>query len=362
MRVRPDVDVIIIGAGLAGLLLAERLAVSARRRIRVELLEQAAQIRVSAGSWSWYEQGRPRTVFAASWPAWQVGAGYLAVSRRFVNGRYGLMRGDGMVQRAVDTISASQDVQLRTGVTLDAMHTSGGLVRLETSEGAVSAARVIDTRPAGAELLGRAPWVRTGVRAEVRTGPGLFEPQTASLVHRLRKEGRALVFETILPLAADHAIIEAVRIAPAADERRPDFDTALDRIVNGADADIGLRTRSASPVGLPDRWPAFTGLVHRAGSRGAGLALVGASGRDARRAADWAGRAFEALTNGRPPPGLQAQAALTRLAGRAVIGSLASRPARLVTMARRTKGDSLVRALDGSGTFLDSLQLLWAGR
>jgi len=154
----------------------------------------------------------------------------------------------------------------------------------------------------------------------------------------------------------------AVRIAPAADERRPDFDTALDRIVNGADADIGLRTRSASPVGLPDRWPAFTGLVHRAGSRGAGLALVGASGRDARRAADWAGRAFEALTNGRPPPGLQAQAALTRLAGRAVIGSLASRPARLVTMARRTKGDSLVRALDGSGTFLDSLQLLWAGR
>ncbi|GGB84869.1 lycopene cyclase [Glycocaulis alkaliphilus] len=362
MRVRPDVDVIIIGAGLAGLMLAERLAVSGRRRMRAEVLEQAAAINLSGRSWSWYEAGKPRTAFAASWPAWQVGGGNLTAGRRFADGRYGLMRSETVVQRAVDTIQASQDVELRTGVTVNAMYRASGFVRLETSDGTLTALRVIDTRPAGAELMDAARWVRTGVRAEVRAGSACFAPDTAILVHRLRQEGRALAFETILPLAPDQAVVEAVRIAPSGDERRPEFDGALERITGGGAADTGVRTRSASPLGLSDHWPLMAGPAHLAASRGAGLALVGAPGRDAHRALAWVEPAFGALVDGRQPPGLHVQPVLAWLAGRAVINRLMSRPARLVTMAERTAGDGLVRSLGGAGTVRGALNLLWASR
>lgn len=63
---RPDAELIIIGAGLAGLLLAERLAVSGQRRMRVELVEQAASLLLSRRSWSWYEPGKPGTAFNAT--------------------------------------------------------------------------------------------------------------------------------------------------------------------------------------------------------------------------------------------------------------------------------------------------------
>lgn len=362
VRVRPDVDVIIIGAGLAGLMLAERLAMSGRRRMRVEVLEQAAAISLSGRSWSWYEAGRPKTAFNASWPAWQIGAGYLTAGRRFADGRYGLMRSETVVQRAVDTILASQDVELRTGVTLTAMYRAAGYVQLETSDGMLTARRVIDTRPGGAELLDAARWVRTGIRAEVRTGSACFAPDTAILVHRLRQEGYAMAFETILPLAPDHAVIEAVRIAPSGDERRPDFDGALERIIDGDAAETGARVRSASPLGLSDHWPLLAGPAHLAASRGAGLALVGAPGRDAHRAIAWAGPAFGALVDGRRPPGLHAQPVLAWLAGRAVVNRLMSRPARLIAMVERTAGDGLVRSLGGTGTIRDGLSLLWASR
>lgn len=359
---RPDAELIIIGAGLAGLLLAERLALSNQRRMRVELVEQAASLLLSRRSWSWYEPGRPGITFDAVWPRWQMSAGYLTSGRAFAEGRYGLLRGDALASRAEEAIASSQSVLLRQGLAVTAIHAVPGGTRIETPQGGLSARLVIDTRPGGAELMNRGAWVRTGVRAEVHSGSACFDAGTAHLVHRLRRDGRGLAFETILPLAPDHAVVEAVRIARPGDAPRPDFDQALEQLTGGMAADIGPRMRSASPLGLPDRWPSRASPARLAASRGAGLALVGAPGRDAQRALAWAGRAFDAIERGEMPPGLYAQPAAARLAGRLLLGGLTGRPSRLVAMAERTRDDAIIRAVNGAGSVTDALRLSWAGR
>lgn len=359
---RPDVDIIIIGAGLAGLLLAERLALSGQRRLRVEVLEQGVSPTLARRSWSWYEAGRSRLAFDAVWHRWTVGAGHLSAGSAFAEGRYVLLRGDTLAERAMAAIAASPAVTLRSGLSVLDIRAVPGGARVDTSGGNLSAGLVIDTRPGGAELLSRAQWVRTGVRAEIRTGSACFDPSSAVLVHRLRRDGDALAFETLLPLAPDHAIIEAVRIARPGDERRADFDRAAHSAVDRASFEAGPRMRSASPMGVSDYWPAGASPAVLAASRGAGLALAGAAGRDARRSLAWLQPALDAIENGRAPGGLQGQPALARLAGQAVLQRLFTRPYRLIPMAERTSGDRLVRTLTGSGKFTDALHLLWAGR
>lgn len=360
MRVRADVELLIIGAGLAGLALAERLALSSHRRMRVELIEQAPAPAIGRRSWSWYEQGRPRAAFDASWSRWAMSARGMSAGRPFSDGRYGLMRGERIAASALAAIEASPSISLHCGVDVVSMRAVAGGVEVETSGGSLRARQVIDTRPAGADLLARAPWVRTGVRAEVRTGSAVFDTDTALLVHALRKEGAAICFETVLPLAPDHAVVEAVRIAGRHDAARPDFEGALAHLVSGAKADIGLRMRSASPMGLGDHWSIPVGRVRHAASRGAGLALVGAPGRDARRALQWADPAFRALVEGRSPPALQAQSLAARFAGRALLARMAGNPARLMSLAGRVPGDGIVRMAGGGGTFIDAMRLFRA--
>lgn len=359
---RPDAELIIIGAGLAGLLLAERLAVSGQRRMRVELVEQAASLLLSRRSWSWYEPGKPGTAFNATWPRWEMSSGYLSAGRAFAGGRYGLLRGEAIAARAEAAIASSQSVVFRRGLAVTGIHAVPGGTRVETPEGGLTASLVIDTRPGGAELMNRGAWVRTGVRAEVHTGSACFEAGTAHLVHRLRRDGQSLAFETILPLAPDHAVVEAVRIARPGDALRPDFDRALEQLTGGLAVDTGPRMRSASPLGLPDRWPSGASPARLAASRGAGLAIVGAPGRDAQRALTWAGRAYDAIERGDMPPGFDTQPLPARLAGRLLLGRLAGRPSRLVTMAERTRSDAIIRAVNGAGTLGDALNLLVAGR
>ncbi|WP_429910738.1 lycopene cyclase family protein [Glycocaulis sp.] len=359
---RADRDVIIIGAGLAGLMLAERLALSSQRQLRVEVLEQSASLTTARRSWSWYEAGRPRTAFDKIWTRWEMSAANLAAGRPFADGRYGLLRGEALAGRVMQAIETSPSARLRLSASVSAIRSVPGGAVVETSQGELSARMVIDTRPGGAELLDRARWVRTSIRAEVRTGSACFDQDTATLVHRLRREDGALTFETVLPLAADHAIIEAVRIARSGDERRPAFDRAVERVTGGAAVDIGTRMRSASPLGLSDRWPVSAPAVRIAASRGAGLALAGATGRDAQRGLVWAVQAFDALERGLTLPALPAQPLLARLSSYWLFGRLAARPSRLIAMAERSPGDPIVRLVGGTASLADAAPLLWASR
>ncbi|MCC5982063.1 MAG: NAD(P)-binding protein [Oceanicaulis sp.] len=357
---RPDADLIVIGAGVAGLMLAERLAGLGRRQLRVMLLEQGREISASRRVWSGYETRPGPLPVETGWRRIALSAGRVPMELGLGRGRYALVRGETLTARALPVIAASPALSLHTGLAVEGISRRDGLFYVETADGVLSARQVIDTRPGGAQLLNAAPFIQTSVRAEIRTGSGVFDPAVAVLVDDLRRDGRALEFSTVLPLAEDHAIVEAVRIARQGDEARPDLDRVLERLVPGGGFDAVMRTRAASPMGLSDHWPGQSSGVAMAASRGAGTAIVRAAGRDAWRAAYWAGEAAAALQDGRPVPGLPAQSWMAHSASLWALERVFARPARLLHLAAKRPPEALVRLLGGMSGAGEAVAALWA--
>ncbi len=357
---RPDADLIVIGAGVAGLMLAEHLAGSGRRQLRVMLLEQAREISASRRVWSGYEARPGPLPVETSWRRIALSAGRVPMELDLSRGRYALVRGEALTARALPVIAASPALSLHTGVSVEAVRRRENHIAIETGEGVLTARQVIDTRPGGAPLLGQAPLIQTSVRAEIRTGTGVFDPGVAVLAGDLRRESGALEFSTLLPLAEDHAIVEAVRIARQGDEARPDLDRVLERLVPEGGFDAVMRTRAASPMGLSDRWPGQHAGITMAASRGAGTAIVRAAGRDVWRAAHWAGEAAAALQAGRPVPGLPAQTWMARTASLRVLERVFARPALLLHLAVKRPPEAFVGLLGGMSGAGEALAALWS--
>lgn len=360
MRVRTDADLIVIGAGVAGLMLAEQLAGSGRRQLRVMLIEQAREISASRRVWSGYEARPGPLPVETGWRRIALSTGRVPMELGLSRGRYALVRGEALTARALPVISASPALSLHTGVSVEAVSRRTSHMAVETGEGVLTARQVIDTRPGGAQLLNAAPFIQTSVRAEVRTGPGVFDPGVAVLVDDLRREGRALEFSTILPLAEDHAIVEAVRIARQGDEARPDLDLVLERLVPGGGFDAVMRTRAASPMGLCDHWPGNGAGITMAASRGAGTAIVRAAGRDVWRAAHWAGEAAAALQAGRLVPGLPAQNWMARNASLWTLERVLARPALLLHLAAKRPPEALLGLLGGMSETGEAMATFWS--
>ncbi|MFN3834381.1 MAG: lycopene cyclase family protein [Glycocaulis sp.] len=357
---RPDADLIVIGAGAAGLMLAERLAGAGRRHLRVMLIEQAREISAARRSWSWFETRPGPIPRAHAWQHIRVSAGHIPVEKTLGAGRYVLVRGEALTARALPVIAASPALSLHTGLAVDAISRHDGLYRVETADGLLTARQVIDTRPGGAQLLDAASLIQTSVRAEIRTGAGVFDPGTASLVDDLKRERGGLVFATILPLAEDHAIVEAVRLSRRGDDTRPDLDGVLARLVPECGYDAVMRTRTANPMGLSDRWPRGEAGMVMAASRGAGTALVRAAGRDVWRAARWAEEAAFALGAASAVPPLPAQNVMARSASLWALERLFTRPAVLLHLAEKRSPEALLRLLGGMSGTGEAMATLWS--
>lgn len=357
---RPDADLIVIGAGVAGLMLAEKLAGQGRRQLRVMLVEQAREISASRRSWSWFET-RPGPIPGAhAWKRIRIGAGHMPVEKALGAGRYVLVRGEALTTRALPVIAASPALSLHTGLAVESVSRRNGLFDVETADGLLTAREVIDTRPGGAQLLDAAPLIQTSVRAEIRTGTGVFDPGVAQLVDDLKRERGGLVFTTVLPLAEDHAVVEAVRLSRRGDDTRPDLDGVLARLVPEGGYDAVMRTRTASPMGLSDSWPREPSGITMAASRGAGTALVRAAGRDARRAMHWASEAAAALQDGRAVPGLMAQGWMARSAALWTLERVFARPALLRDLAEKRSPEALMGLLGGMSGAGEAMAALWA--
>jgi lycopene beta-cyclase len=357
--VRPDADLIVIGAGAAGLMLAERLAGTGRRHLRVMLIEQAREISAARRSWSWFETRPGPIPRAHAWQHVRISAGGVPVERTLFSGRYVLVRGEALTTRALPVIAASPALSLHTGLAVESISHHEGLCRVETADGLLTARQVIDTRPGGAQLLDAASVIQTSVRAEIRTGAGVFDPGVARLVDDLRRERGGLAFATILPLAEDHAIVEAVRLSRRGDEARPDLDGVLARLVPDGGYDAVMRSRAASPMGLSDSWPGGEAGMVMAASRGAGTALVRAAGRDVWRAARWAEEAAFALGSASAVPSLPGQNLMARNASLWSLERLFARPAVLLHLAEKRSPEALVRLLGGMPGTGEAMAALW---
>jgi lycopene beta-cyclase len=140
-------DIAIIGAGLAGLSLAARLAEPAFAGLRVLVLEPRTQYRRDR-TWSyWSMQPHPfQAAVASSWDRWSIVAADRTVTRGAPGLRYESIPSDRLYRIALDRIRAAPHITLRQGVTAYAEEDANG-VQLRFGGQTARARSGFDTRP-----------------------------------------------------------------------------------------------------------------------------------------------------------------------------------------------------------------------
>ncbi|MEV5607319.1 lycopene cyclase family protein [Streptomyces sp. NPDC052225] len=211
-------DVVIIGAGAAGLSLAERLCTApARPALSVRLVEApAGPLRPAPRTWCFWEQGKGRydDAVTASWDRLRVhGPRGRAIDAGTGRLRYKMIRSPDF-EAVVERRLASRPGLVRTEGTVESVEGGAGgprvLVRTPLGGCESLAARwVFDSRP-----LGSLPPARTTLLQHfsgwfVRTRQPVFDPRAVELMDfRTPQPRRGLAFTYVLPTSARTALVE----------------------------------------------------------------------------------------------------------------------------------------------------------
>lgn len=359
-----DADLVILGAGCAGLTLAARLAQS-RSPLRVELIEPRTEYEDDR-SWCFWrpEQHDLSDLVSHSWDSWRFSAATGAPVHHRVEGlRYQYLRGSDFYARARERIDAVATIHTRAGVHATGLTSlgdaAGGVVRVETDRGSILARHVIDTRPrAMAAVLYQS---FSGVEIESED-PLPFDSQEVGLMDSMATDAGGMHFRYTLPLGRTRALVEWTRFStvpvPAA-TLSAELDLELDRL-GVAGARIIRREGGILPMG------SFDGIAD--GPRGvvyagnSGGALRAASGYAFLRIQNWARACAESLDRGDAPIGHPAEPFLRRSMDRiflqAVRADLERTPEYFMALARGVPAPGLVRFLSDAARLTDYARLI----
>lgn len=220
-----DADVLIVGAGCAGLSLAVHVVQTARRSgrrcPRILLLEPRAAYRRDR-TWCGWKVG-PQHPFAAAvshrWTRWAVQDGRRRVVRGSTRHPYEHVAADVFYAVAQAELATVPQATLRLGVTVHALEDRGGFVVAETSAGAVRAAVAFDSRPAVAERatgVEEVELLQNFVGWEVDAGRAVFDAEVAEVMDFAVSQARGLHFMYVLPFTPRRALVEATYFTAAA--------------------------------------------------------------------------------------------------------------------------------------------------
>ena len=299
MALNRDADLVILGAGCAGLSLAARLAVQAPG-LKVELVEPRTGY-VDDRSWCFWRPTRHdlSDIVSKTWSSWRFSTVDGREARHSVPGlAYQYIRGADFYARSREVIESGPNVTLHLGRSAGEMTAVPGGVRVDTDRGDLVAAHVIDTRPQRTEALLFQCF--TGVEIETAEPHGL-DLDEVGLMTRMESDSAGLGFVYALPLSHDRALIEWTRFSAvplSKAELGAGLGIALTRL-GLADARI-LRTEGGVlPMGRAPRTAEPPPGVFLAGNTGGGLRA--ASGFGFLRIGRWADACAGALASGQPP-------------------------------------------------------------
>jgi lycopene beta-cyclase len=360
MSLTADADVVILGAGLAGLTLAARLARECSA-LRVVLVEPRT-IYHDDRSWCFWrpEQHDLSHLVSRRWNTWTFSdAAGKTVRHRVPGLAYQYVRGSDFYASAQADIAESARVELSLGVRADSVTAVSGGVRVETSAGTLLARQVIDTRPRAAPAMLYQSFV--GLELECDR-PLPFDPNEVTLMGSLASDAEGLSFVYALPLGPNRAIIEWTRFGTSPIQRDR-LNRELDQILAGLGlADVRrVRTEGgvlAMGLGRHAALP-IEGVVH-AGN--AGGALRAASGYGFLRIARWAELCTERLLAGREAIGHPEEPRLRRTFDRIFLQAVRANPERtaeyFLALARGVPPAALVRFLSDGARASDYARII----
>lgn len=359
------VDLVILGAGCAGLSLAARLA-SGDGDLRVVLVDPRTEF-ADDRSWSfWQHDHHPlRDIVAHEWSGWTYAdlAGRSA-THRVPGMSYQYIRGVDFYRWALAEIAGDDGITLRLGVAAQELVSvtlpdgSSG-VQVMTDDGALLARRVVDTRPRRTAAL----LYQCFSGVEVEHGGALAaEPDAVGLMTRMRSGTDGLGFVYVLPLSPTRALVEWTRFSPVplaesvvVAERDAELAT-----LGLAGATVVREEGGILPMGrMPVGEQPIPGVV-LAGN--AGGALRDASGYAFLRIQQWARRCADALARGEDPAAHPAEPWVRRQMDRIFLQALRAHPERtadyFMAMARGVAPHRLLRFLTDRATAGDLASII----
>lgn len=214
---QPEYDIAILGAGLAGLSLAARLAAPRFAGLRVLVVEPRTEYRRDR-TWSgWTLRPHPfAEAVTCRWDRWSVASAAREVVLAAPGLRYETIAADAFYRLALERIRAAPHIELRLGVRADARDgDDAATVRLP--DGMVRAGLAFDTRPPPG--IGRHGLTQAFLGQELRTDRPVFDPGAATLMdfrcpHPGGGPPGAAHFTYVLPTSPTQALVEDTWFSP----------------------------------------------------------------------------------------------------------------------------------------------------
>jgi lycopene beta-cyclase len=324
MTARHDYDVAILGAGLAGLSLAARLAAPGFAGLRV-LVVEPRRTYIRDRTWSyWALQAHPfQAAVAASWSRWAVATADAQVVCTAAGLRYETIPSDAFYRCALDMLRAAPQIELRLGVAATAVEEAGA-VRVSFGAQMVRAAMAFDTRPPKGVRQHGLVQIFGGM--EIETEAPVFDADTAMLMDFRCAQAGAAHFTYVLPTSSRHALVEDTWFAPL-DLDPPDHGTAIRNYMRSHHGVERFATHFEEHGALPMD-PVFQ---PRPGQR---LLPLGVAGGATRPSTGYAFHAIQSrcdqiardLSAGRWPGPARARPGLVRLMDHVLLDLLARQP------------------------------------
>ncbi|MEC8652553.1 MAG: lycopene cyclase family protein [Planctomycetota bacterium] len=357
----PDVDLLILGGGLAGLSLAERLA-SSSSPPRTHVVEARADYTDDRTWCAWrLAPGRYDDLAAASWSRFCVRSGAGRALVECAETPYQMIPAMAFYDRARDAVAASPRVSLELGVAVvdePARAGDGWVVGLADGQ-RISARHVVDTRPPP-----RRPqsilW-QSFLGDYVTAERDVFDPTTAVLMDFDQESADGVQFVYVLPTSRRDALVETTVFGAAPlspDALRERHARRLQEQVGSSGFRVQRTEHGVLPMGHA-RPPATPGLVQASLFHGGARASTGYAFA---RLQAWADACAARLKRGLPPAGPAPDPWLRRAMDEVFLRVLRAEPARggelMTRMFERADPTRVIRFLSDKGGLRDALSVV----
>jgi lycopene beta-cyclase len=249
-----EYDLVIAGAGLAGLSLAAELAAPELAHLRIALIEPRSRY-VRDRTWSFWDvpdalPARWRHVAHARWKQWRVSYEDRAAVREGEMA-YASVRADAFYEQALRDVAKASHIHWlkETGVEQVRMQPEG--IEIVTSAGEQLRAKIFfDSRP---PALAQGGWVQQFKGWEITSREPCFDPQCLDLM-AFEQTPQGMHFIYCLPYNATQALVEStwIKRANRQDNGEAELREALAKRWACTDFEITFREQGALPL-----WPSM---------------------------------------------------------------------------------------------------------